>query len=189
MFESSNLPLTPWFMAKQPLSRGKNNVAAMELRRQFDVSYPTAWLMKHKIIEAMRIAKLHRALHGWASHFQVGTVSQAHRALDYYTARDCAGGCASSTKPGDGAAGHSGTETARWSSYSGCLRWFRSRVYLPLGASSAAARDRLLSAIQFGASSECEEWVGDGPSAEVGGRRLYGSLPTLSLGCGRQGAG
>ena len=90
MFESSKLPLTPWFMAMQLLSQGKYNVAALELRRQLDVSYPTAWLMKHKIMEAMRMAKFNRALHGWASYFQVGTVSQAHRALDYYTARGCA---------------------------------------------------------------------------------------------------
>jgi hypothetical protein len=34
MFESSKLPLTPWFMAMQLLSQGKNNIAALELRRQ-----------------------------------------------------------------------------------------------------------------------------------------------------------
>jgi len=29
MFESSKLPLTPWFMAMQLLSQGKDNVAAL----------------------------------------------------------------------------------------------------------------------------------------------------------------
>jgi uncharacterized membrane protein len=37
----------------QLLSQAKNNVAALELRRQLGVSYPTAWLMKHKIMEAV----------------------------------------------------------------------------------------------------------------------------------------
>ena len=42
MFEASKLPLTRWFMAMQLLSQSKNNVAALELRRQLGVSYPTA---------------------------------------------------------------------------------------------------------------------------------------------------
>ena len=64
MFEASKLPLTHWFMAMQLLSQAKNNVAALELRRQLGVSYPTAWLMKHKIMEAMRLREQDRQLHG-----------------------------------------------------------------------------------------------------------------------------
>jgi hypothetical protein len=64
MFEASKLPLTRWFMAMQLLSQAKNNVAALELRRQLGVSYPTAWLLKHKIMEAMRLAEQERQLHG-----------------------------------------------------------------------------------------------------------------------------
>lgn len=64
MFESTKVPLTRWFMALQLLSQAKNNVAALELRRQLGVSYPTAWLMKHKIMEAMRLAEEDRQLSG-----------------------------------------------------------------------------------------------------------------------------
>lgn len=64
VFESTKLPLTCWFMAMQLLSQAKNNVAALELRRQLGVSYPSAWLMKHKIMEAMRVREEDRRLHG-----------------------------------------------------------------------------------------------------------------------------
>jgi transposase-like protein len=64
MFEGTKLPLQVWFMAMQLLSQAKNNVAALELRRQIGVSYPTAWLMKHKIMEAMRQREQHRQLSG-----------------------------------------------------------------------------------------------------------------------------
>jgi hypothetical protein len=64
MFEGSKLPLRVWFLAMQLLSQAKNNVAALELRRQLGVSYPTAWLIKHKIMEAMRQRELGRQLSG-----------------------------------------------------------------------------------------------------------------------------
>lgn len=64
MFECTKVPLSRWFLAMQLLGQAKNNVAALELRRQLGVSYPTAWLMKHKIMEAMRQAELDRQLTG-----------------------------------------------------------------------------------------------------------------------------
>jgi Zn ribbon nucleic-acid-binding protein len=64
LFENTKLPLTRRFMAVQLLSQAKNNVAALELMRQLGVSYPTAWLMKHKIMEAMRLAEQDRHLSG-----------------------------------------------------------------------------------------------------------------------------
>ena len=51
-------------MAMQLISQAKNIVAALELRRQLGVSYPTAWLIKHKFTEAMRLTEQPRQLHG-----------------------------------------------------------------------------------------------------------------------------
>lgn len=64
IFEASKLPLARWFLAMQLLSQSKNNVSALELRRQLGVSYRSAWLMKHKILEAMRLAEQDRQLDG-----------------------------------------------------------------------------------------------------------------------------
>lgn len=64
MFEASKLPLSRWFLAMQLLTQSKNNVSALELMRQLGVSYRTAWLVKHKIMEAMRVREQPRELDG-----------------------------------------------------------------------------------------------------------------------------
>ena len=64
MFEASKLPLSRWFLALQLLTQSKNNVSALELMRQLGVSYRTAWLVKHKIMEAMRVREQRRELDG-----------------------------------------------------------------------------------------------------------------------------
>lgn len=64
IFEASKVPLARWFLAMQLLSQSKNNVSALELRRQLGVSYRSAWLMKHKILEAMRLSEADRRLDG-----------------------------------------------------------------------------------------------------------------------------
>ena len=64
VFESSKLALRVWFMAMQLLTQAKNNVAALELKRQLGVCYRTAWLVKHKLLEAMRLAESERRLSG-----------------------------------------------------------------------------------------------------------------------------
>ena len=64
IFESSKLSLTRWFLAMQLLTQSKNNVSALELMRQLGVSYRTAWLLKHKIMEAMRVREDGRELSG-----------------------------------------------------------------------------------------------------------------------------
>jgi transposase-like protein len=64
IFESSKLPLSRWFLALQLLTQAKNNVSALELMRQLGVSYRSAWLMKHKIMEAMHRREDRRELAG-----------------------------------------------------------------------------------------------------------------------------
>jgi transposase-like protein len=64
VFEASKLPLTSWFLAMQLLTQSKNNVSALELKRHLGVSYRSAWLLKHKILEGMRLAEADRQLTG-----------------------------------------------------------------------------------------------------------------------------
>lgn len=64
IFESTKLPLTRWFLAMHLLTQAKNNISALELMRHLGVSYPTAWLIKHKLMEVMRLREDGRKLTG-----------------------------------------------------------------------------------------------------------------------------
>ena len=64
IFESTKLPLTRWFVAMHLLTQAKNNVSALELMRHLGVSYRTAWLVKHKLLEVMRQREQGRWLSG-----------------------------------------------------------------------------------------------------------------------------
>ncbi len=64
VFESSKVPLTSWFLAMHLMTQAKNNVPALELKRHLHVSYPTAWLLKHKIMEVMTLREADRQLTG-----------------------------------------------------------------------------------------------------------------------------
>ena len=64
IFESTKLPLTIWFLAMHLLTQTKNNVSALELKRHLGVSYLTAWLVKHKLMEVMRVEEESRRLTG-----------------------------------------------------------------------------------------------------------------------------
>jgi transposase-like protein len=52
-FQSTKLPLTVWFLAIYLISQAKTGLSALALKRYLGVSYPTAWLMHHKLMEAM----------------------------------------------------------------------------------------------------------------------------------------
>jgi len=64
VFESSKLGLTRWFLAMHMLTQTKNNVSALELMRHLGVCYKTAWLLKHKVMEVMRLREDTRKLSG-----------------------------------------------------------------------------------------------------------------------------
>ena len=49
----THLPLHKWFYAMFMFSASRHGVAAKELERQLDVSYPTAWRMAHQIRKHM----------------------------------------------------------------------------------------------------------------------------------------
>lgn len=54
IFHKSRTPLTKWFLAMHLMTASKNDIAALELARQLDVKWDTAWLIKQKLMEAMR---------------------------------------------------------------------------------------------------------------------------------------
>ena len=64
IFEATKLALTRWFLAMHLLTQSKNNVAALELMRHLGVCYKTAWLIKHKLMEVMRVREDSRVLDG-----------------------------------------------------------------------------------------------------------------------------
>lgn len=64
IFHASKLPLTVWFQAMYFLTQAKNNVSALELRRLLGVSYPTAWRIKHKLMQVMAEREAGRKLDG-----------------------------------------------------------------------------------------------------------------------------
>ncbi len=64
IFDSSKLPLTVWFLALYLLTQSKTNVAALELSRHLGVSYNTAWLIKHKLLQVMQERESNRELQG-----------------------------------------------------------------------------------------------------------------------------
>ncbi len=54
LFASTKLPLTTWFLAMFLLTQSKNGISAMALHRHLGVSYNTAWLIKHQLMQAMK---------------------------------------------------------------------------------------------------------------------------------------
>jgi hypothetical protein len=53
LFHRSHLPLLKWFWAIYLISRDKRGYSALSLKNTLNVSYPTAWLLFHKVRTAM----------------------------------------------------------------------------------------------------------------------------------------
>lgn len=53
VFQGTKLPLTTWFLAIYLISQAKTGLSALALKRHLGVSYPTAWLIHHKLMQAM----------------------------------------------------------------------------------------------------------------------------------------
>lgn len=54
IFEATKLPLRTWFLAMFFLTQQKNGISALELKRHLGVSYPTAWRIRHKLLQVMK---------------------------------------------------------------------------------------------------------------------------------------
>ncbi len=64
LFQSTKLPLTLGFLAIYFISQAKTGLSALALMRYLGVSYPTAWLIQHKLMEAMSDRETHYTLSG-----------------------------------------------------------------------------------------------------------------------------
>ena len=53
VFHGTKLALTVWFLAIYLISQAKTGLSALALKRHLGVSYPTAWLIHHKLMQAM----------------------------------------------------------------------------------------------------------------------------------------
>ena len=49
--EHTKLPLTTWFLAMYWVTQSKNGASALALMRYVGVSYPTAWLLRHELMQ------------------------------------------------------------------------------------------------------------------------------------------
>ena len=58
------LPLTVWFLAIYLVIGAKSRLSALALKRHLGVSYPTAWLIHHKLMQAMAEREARYVLEG-----------------------------------------------------------------------------------------------------------------------------
>ena len=64
IFAGSKLALNVWFLAMHLITQAKNGISSLELSRQLAISQNSAWLMKHKLMQAMLERDAGRQLKG-----------------------------------------------------------------------------------------------------------------------------
>lgn len=64
VFQGTKLALTVWFLAIYLISQAKTGLSALALKRHLGVSYPTAWLIHHKLMQAMAMREARYVLDG-----------------------------------------------------------------------------------------------------------------------------
>jgi ribosomal protein L37AE/L43A len=64
IFHGSRTPLTKWFWAIYLMTQSKNDIAALEMKRQLGVKYDTAWLIKQKLLGVMLKRNVEHQLDG-----------------------------------------------------------------------------------------------------------------------------
>jgi len=64
LMQGTKLALTTWFLAIHLISQAKTGLSSLALKRDLGVSYPTAWLIHHKVMQAMVEREARYALDG-----------------------------------------------------------------------------------------------------------------------------
>lgn len=64
LFAGTKLPLTKWLLGIYLVTQSKNGISALEMSRQLGICYNSAWLMKHKLMQAMLEREQGRLLEG-----------------------------------------------------------------------------------------------------------------------------
>ena len=64
IFAKSLVPLTKWFQCMWLLTQSKGSVATLELARQLDLKWDSAWLMRQKLMQVMMEREAGRKLSG-----------------------------------------------------------------------------------------------------------------------------
>ncbi len=64
LFAGTKLPLTKWLLGIYLLTQSKNGISALEMSRQLGICYNSAWLLKHKLMQAMLEREQGRLLDG-----------------------------------------------------------------------------------------------------------------------------
>lgn len=54
IFQDTKLPIQKWLLAIALMTEAKKGISALQLSRNLDVTYKTAWSISHKIRKAMK---------------------------------------------------------------------------------------------------------------------------------------